>query len=212
MTRPTRNRRLSRRWLLASALACALLAALAGGGSALAAAAPRWSLDSNSAPAYLVPGSEEAQVVVIATNLGDAKLDGSKTPITIKDTLPPGLKITNVAGHLARGRQAEGKGEMTCPPPGAHGPVTCTFGEALAPYESLEVAINVEVESPTEPLVNEVRASGGEGPGGTPAPSASVGVPLHVGASTPYGIEKFNVGVENESGLPASQAGEHPFR
>jgi hypothetical protein len=211
MTRPTRKRRLSRRWLLAGALAGALLAALAGGASALAAPAPRWSLDSNSAPAYLVPGSKEAQVVVIATNLGDAKLDGSKTPITITDTLPPGLKVTNVAGHLARGKQEVGKGEMTCSPPSVQ-PVTCTFGEALAPYESLEVAINVEVESPTEPLVNEVRASGGEGPGGTPGPSASAGVPLHVGAATPYGIEKFNVGVENESGSPAAQAGEHPFQ
>jgi hypothetical protein len=209
MTRPTRNRRPSRRCLLAGALACALLAALAGGPSALAAAAPRWSLDSNSAPAFLVPESKEAQVVVIATNLGDAKLDGSKTPITIKDTLPPGLKVTVVSGHSARGRT---EAVMSCPLPAAHEPVTCTYGGTLAPYESLEVAINVEVESPTEPLVNKVEASGGEGPGGTPVPSASAGVPLHVGAATPYGIEKFNLGVEDESGSPASQAGEHPFQ
>lgn len=214
MTRQTRSGLTGRWWLLAAGLACALFAALAGAGSAFAAA-PRWSLDSTSTPTNLVPGAKEAQIVVTATNLGDAKLDGSKTPVTITDTLPAGLKVTDVAGHLARNEKLFGKfaGEMSCPVPAAHEPVSCTYTEILAPFETLEVAITVEVEKNLEgPLSNELRASGGEGPGGTPVPSASAAVPLHVGTSTPYGIEKFHVGVENESGTPATQAGEHPFQ
>jgi hypothetical protein len=198
-----------RSWLLAAGIVSAvLICGVAGAAPASAAPTPRWSLDSSPVPAYLVPGDKEAQVVVIATNLGDATLHGSK-PVTITDTLPAGLKVTKVAGHSARGPT---EGVMSCPLPAAHEPVTCTYGGGLAPFESLEVVITVEVEDPKEPLSNEVRASGGEAPGGTEVPSASAAVPLHVGASTPYGIEKFGVGVENESGTPATQAGEHPFQ
>jgi hypothetical protein len=205
--RPARTARHG--WRLAAGVACALLAVLTGASSAFAAT-PRWSLDSSPVPAYLVPGDKEAQVVVIATNLGDATLDASKTPVTITDTLPAGLKVTNVAGHLAR---AGGEGVMSCPLPAAHEPVTCTYGAELAPFESLEVVIAVEVEEDVkEPLSNEVRASGGEVPGGTEVPSSSAAVPLRVGASTPYGIEKFDLGLENESGTSATQAGEHPFQ
>jgi hypothetical protein len=214
MMRQRRSGLARRWWLLAAGLACALFAALAGASAALAAA-PRWSLDSSSTPTNLVPGAKEAQVIVTATNLGDASIDGSKTPVTITDTLPAGLKATNVTGHLARNEGLGlGKfvGEMTCPLPAAHEPVSCTYAESLAPFETLEVTITVEVEAPKEPLSNEVQASGGQGPGETPVPSASAAVPLHVGTSTPYGIEKFHVGVENESGTPATQAGEHPFQ
>src|SRR5436189_5000074 len=71
--------------LLAMAVAATLLAVTAARASA---AEPWWHLGAAPAPANLPPQGE-AQISVIATNLGDASADGSGSPVSVSVKLPP---------------------------------------------------------------------------------------------------------------------------
>jgi hypothetical protein len=163
---------------------CVLLGAVGIGVSSASAAAPWWQLSVSSAPADLQRGPCEAykhfqtlpecgQVVVRVENLGDLAVSGSTTPITISDVLPPGVRATGIertntaAGFF--GLREHGSFACSPAPPATVFPaagVKCTWAEpfALAPYEVLEVAIEVEVEpGASSGAQNEAQISGGEG-------------------------------------------------
>ena len=65
------------------------LVLMAGASPAFAGA--WWRVSSRAAPTFLAPGGQ-ATVIVSATNVGAGTVNATKTPVTIKDALPPGWK------------------------------------------------------------------------------------------------------------------------
>lgn len=109
-------------------------------------------------------GFEGSQIVLTATNVGDAGVGfeaaTAGAPATITDTLPAGLKALSAEAGFRREpgvAQCHVLGERT---------VTCTYSTgALAPFtELLEVVIDVGVQpGATTGEVSEASISGGEG-------------------------------------------------
>jgi len=142
-------------------------------------------------------------LVVTATNLGDAPVEGTTTPVTVTDALPQGvsaLKIEGVAGET----ETENRGPVRCTQPA--GP--CTFEGQLSPYESIELTIHVELsgEPPVAGAPGEVTVADGD------ATSVSVPQRLRVGEHTPFGVERYELVAEEEGGSVDTQAGSHPFQ
>src|SRR5439155_24034239 len=89
-----------RRGALAGCLAAlvSVWLALAAPPSALASPQPWWHLDASAAPTNLPPGGEGV-IDVIATNLGDAGVDGKAHVVTVADKLPAVLKALQMEGR-----------------------------------------------------------------------------------------------------------------
>jgi hypothetical protein len=167
------------------------------------AAEPWWHLTSGSRPTVLQPEST-AQVVLTATNLGDADAKGETTPIVLTDKLPAGLEAKAIEGS-AGGGSAENLGApIEC----KLATLTCTFAGFLPPYDLLEVRIKVKLKPGVESAEpNEVGVSGG---GALPA---SLSRPLQVGEEpTPFGLQENQLAPEEEGGAIVTQAGSHPFQ
>ncbi len=195
-----------RRIALALAAAAILLVVAAAAPALAHAAAPWWRLDVSPAPTILQSGNE-GQIVLSATDVGDAAVEATPTaPIRISDTLPAGLKVIKAVGKLPYGFHTapcvitgtEATGET----------VTCTYGEeALPPFEVLEVRINVQVNASPGSLPNAVTLEGGS------ASPASNSQPIEVAAAnTSFGIRRYELTAENEGGGRDGQAGSHPFQ
>src|ERR1700729_1394224 len=90
-----------RRSIVVATVSLLTVAGLACGASLASAAEPWWHLASNARPTNLAPGSE-GEIVVDAENVGDAGIDGAKTPVTVTDTLPAGLEPLAIGGSSAR--------------------------------------------------------------------------------------------------------------
>jgi hypothetical protein len=176
-------------------------AAMASVPATALAAAPYWALTSTSAPTNLPPGGE-GKVIVTASNLGDAAMEGGKAAITVTDKLPPGLTATSIFG--ARGSAPLSSCSLTPEP-------NCTDSAVVVPpADNLRITIKVKVD-PKIPsgttLQNEVSATGGG------APAASVKQPVRIDeAPAPFGVQKYDFKPEEEGGAPARQAGSHPFQ
>jgi hypothetical protein len=182
---------------------CVVLAGLVGPVSALAAS-PWWRLSSGAEPSELQAGST-GQIVVVATNLGDADASGGGEPVRIADELPSGLSATGIEGYVEETTSSGGSEHVAlmC----SLTPLQCEYAGVLAPYRQLHVLIDVDVGSGASSAeVNEATISGGE------APSASVsrGVPISDGV--PFGLEAYEIGVEEQGGGADTQAGSHPFQ
>lgn len=112
----------------------------------------------SAAAAILTPGRSSGDVVVAtATNLGDAPLTGSATPVTITDTLPPG--VTAEDGIVA---YTKGTDQQNLPLSCSASSVSCTWSSALGPYEYIEMYIPVDVAAGAESGENLVSVSGGQ--------------------------------------------------
>jgi hypothetical protein len=198
------------------------------------AATPWWGLTSAARPTNLVPGSQDV-VVATAADLGDADASG---PVTITDRLPAGVTIANVKAVGFRSRVFGVVGVNDLGPKSPYASlhlctvatreVSCTYRDSqelealgappalvsefvpLRPYFGrLEMRITVEVASETVvgELQNEVAVSGGGGP------ANSVRRPLEISEEpAPFGVEDFELRPEAEGGVPATQAGSHPFQ
>ncbi len=176
-----------------------VLAGLVGAGSAFAET-PVWTITSALTPRNLPLGGE-GELVATVTNLGDAAADGSVHQIVVSDTLPAGLTATSVSGISKNGFEER---ETTC----TVSPVRCVFGEAVAPYGLLTVAVHVAVAGNAGPaLSNGVSVTGGGARG------VSIAAPLTV-SSVPagFGVENYELTATNEDGSPDTQAGSHPFQ
>jgi hypothetical protein len=163
---------------------------------------PWWHVNVGARPTHLAPGGE-GTVVVFVTNLGDGEARGETMPVTVTDTLPNGVEATE-AVYVARSFYNPRTTGCT-----GTSEVVCVFGEALAPYERLEVKIKVRVAATVAPgeIFDRVSVSGGG------ASDVSVSDPLTVSSSpTPFGVETYEVTPENGDGSIDTQAGSHPFQ
>lgn len=150
------------------------------------------------------PGGS-GRLVVTLTNLGDAPLDATSTPLTITDQLPEGVEALDLE---ALGGVQNEFGPVDCEIAAAS-LVECTYEGELPPFESIEVEIlaNLVGETPEEGKAGKVTVSGGNA-------AAKIGVQeITVSPEpTPFGIELLAAKVEDEGGGWATQAGAHPFQ
>ena len=126
--------------------------------TAVAAAAPKWTLSVNAIPTGFTPGAsgnatEGPLYRLLAKNTGDAPTTGT---YTLTDILPaeltPGVEISG----------KDGKGNaLTCETNGQT--VTCTGVEAVEVGEQVEVRIpvNVAPDSAGREVLNEAKVEGG---------------------------------------------------
>ncbi len=202
-TRPGRAARASSiagRLLLAIVLAAGtLLVALAAAPAALAASA-WWQIGAEAAPTNLPPEGR-GLVVVNASDLGDAPIEGAREAVTITVKLPAGIVASSVETFVVHGVPVQCTVATV---------VSCRFTGVLYPYERLEVPIRVQVQAPegTEAsLAQEVAIEGGG------ATRAAASLPLKVSPKPAgFGVASYQLGPVNEDGSPAVQAGSHPFQ
>jgi hypothetical protein len=191
------------------------LAILAFGASAAQAetTGPIWKVMAVPIPTNLKPGnmSGSQTLLVTATNVGGSSTDGSR--ITVGDVLPARLKSVGIkaidtykepliADFVGTGLEIDGGNGMISCTPSPTAP-SCATSEKVDPGDTLLLAVQVDVESGTEGVLegNVASVSGGG------ALSASVSEPLTVSSAIPaYGVAKGGL-------LGASsteQAGAHP--
>ncbi len=149
----------------------------------------------------VVVGRADGEIVVTAANLGDASTNGE---VKLLDRLPAGLRAVSIE-EIKVGQ--DGKEGVECSFESPHS-TACTFAGTLTPYEQIEVVIGVDVEKgASSGEANEVSISGGE------APRASISRPIAVnGATAPFGVEDYEMTLEEEGGGLDTQAGSHPFQ
>src|ERR1700722_18620863 len=178
--------------------------------------------EATGQPSFFVPGTEDLQgpnaevvvseveqgefggnVTVLAENLGDDSTQGSGTPVSIVDKLPPGLEAVGIFGSTGNSVYSD-RGPVEC----SLKALTCTFSGTLPPYEVIEVQIYVvvrQVASPGER--NEATVSGG----GAAMPKTESQA-LDIGGSKHFGLEDYKLVPENVGGSVDTQAGSHPFQ
>jgi len=145
------------------------------------------------------------RLILTMTNLGDAPVDGSESPVTILDHLPAGVEATGVEGFAGVQNKS---GPLPCTVD-APDEVSCSFEGTLTPFEALEVEVFVRLtgQPPAAGAPGTVTVTGGNAP--------SVNVPQDVQVSpspAPFGIERFSAQAEEEGGASSGQAGSHPFQ
>lgn len=180
--------------------------ALLSGGEA-EAAMPWWHVNTVSASATAPDG--ESTLLLEVSDLGDAAVDGSASPVTIVDHLPPGVNAKHVFGEGGGSFPIGINGAkefMHCTLP-SQSTVNCTYDGPLLAYERLIAVIEVEVEPGAGASVSEVEVSGG---------GAATVVSKHALAlANPvpgFGMENYEVAPEEEGGGQDTQAGSHPFQ
>ncbi len=167
---------------------------------ALGAAQPWWHVDLGSRPASIAAGGT-GELVVTVENVGEAPAAG---PTTVMDTLPPGLRATGIAGSAPKRGGALGEAvPLSCSP--EH--VSCEAPGSIAPYDVIEVRIEVQVLSDAvSGEANTVTVSGAS------VPSARITRPVMVGPADGFGVEGYELAAEGEGGGAVTQAGAHPFQ
>jgi hypothetical protein len=194
-----------------------VLGVLAGAPGAQAAQ-PWWHMSSSTRPTILEEGVR-GQIVVTAANLGDEQVDGTGDPVSITDTLPASMKVVPCPGAeqkpgcgveaIAGGDRGGGnRGLMPCTiESGSPTSFTCTFEGTLPPFDPIEVLVEIEVgEGASSSESNQASVSGGG------AQSASIKRPLQIGAELPFGVQDYQLALEEEGGADDTQAGSHPFQ
>ncbi len=174
-----------------------------GLGSATASATvPAWSARQVVVPKNLPPGGT-GEIVVIATNLGDAPAEGSSSPMFVHDQLPTGVEATSVQERTWLFGAA-----FSCEVLSGGSAVSCEGKGTIDPFENVLVHIQVSVAKTVgaSPAVNKFSVSGG----GAEPESGSGDLSLS-SAPTNFGIEDFEQVALNEDGSPDLQAGSHPF-
>ncbi len=144
-------------------------------------------------------------LVLTITNLGDAPVKATSSPVTIVDELPAGVEATGVEA-FAGAQDSAGPVDCEVAPAGA---VSCIFEGELPSYESIEVEIFASLtgQPPVQGAPGKVTVSGGN------AATASTLQDIHISPEpTRFGIERFSAKAEEEGGEPATHAGSHPFQ
>ncbi len=172
----------------------------AGWVASSSAASPSWQLGAEAAPSN-VPPEGLGEVIVVASNLGDAQVNGSVTPVLITDKLPAGLTATAINETIVNGVPVECSLSAV---------ISCKYAGILNPYEQIAIPIKVKGEEPSNTVTTLFQEESVEGGG---ASKVSRTIPLSVSASpTPFGIANYELAPLNEDGTPATQAGAHPFQ
>jgi hypothetical protein len=168
-----------------------------------ASCTPWWHITPSVRPADLQPGSE-GQLVETVSNLGDGIAAGETSPIVISDRLPNNVRAVGVEAVVLNGApisafpcKLKPVGEPLAP--------RCVFEGRLAPYDQLEVRIQVEALAGFSPgEVDTVSVSGG---GAEPVTREHV-----LGGAAGFGVEEDELDAEQEGGAADTQAGSHPFQ
>lgn len=145
-------------------------------------------------------------LVVTLTNLGDAAVDATSTPLKITDELPAGVIAYHVEGlGGVLGKAGSVHCELSSPTL-----TECTFEGELPSYEAIEVEIfaNLQGTPPVAGAPGKVTVSGAAN---APTKSASQAVRVS-NAPVAYGFEHFSANAEKEGGKPVEQGGSHPFQ
>jgi hypothetical protein len=151
-------------------------------------------------------GRPDGQIVVDATNLGDAPANGETgQPITLTAKLPPGVEAEGVIG-AAKMWEVTGAIPLGCLLRRQSSEVACTYEGSLAPYASVALVISVVDAGAGAGQFVDASVSGGGALG------ASATQPVVVGEATPFGVTRYELANENEGGAPDTQAGSHPFQ
>ncbi len=197
-----------RRLCILFSVALSVLCALVLGGASAAGVGcescrPWWHLNTVSAPAGEAGG--EGRLIVEASNLGDAYVDGSVSPVVVRDTLPAGVTAVHVYGE---GGGSGGKGQsIQMPCSIVAQTVECAYRGPLFAYERLMIAVSVHVVAGSGTGENEVSVSGG---GVAPKVLRHA---LHFTDGVPaFGVENYELTPEEEGGAFDAQAGSHPFQ
>ena len=177
--------------LLCGALSCV-------GATPALAEAPWWQLSSETVPTPL-PSAGEGQIVVVASNLGDAPIDATKQPAVFRIELPQPLTATAIQGPLKNQTQVTCK--LTT--------LDCTFTGVLNPYEQLSIVITTNVTATEGAVPSLVVQAYAEGGGAAPVAKA---LQVPIGTETPlFGVAGFEMAPYNQDGSSDRQAGAHPF-
>jgi hypothetical protein len=152
----------------------------------------------------LSPGGS-GRLLVTVTNLGDAPVDATETPVTIADQLPEGAIAT---GAKAIAGVEDASGPVECEVKSSE-EVLCTFEGTLPSYESIEVEVFTSLTGspPQAGAPGTITVSGGNAPAKSGAQTIIVSPD-----PVPYGVERFSAVAEEEGGQVARQAGGHPFQ
>jgi len=150
------------------------------------------------------------RLVLTLTNLGDAPVDGSTTPVTIVDKLPVGVTAYGTEA-FAGFRNLDGP--VNCTLLSAGKEVSCSFTGQLPAYEAIEIEVLASLDG-SPPLAAAPGAAPGEVTvtgGGATASGASQAIEVSA-QKTPFGVEYFSAQSEEEGGAVSTQAGGHPFQ
>ncbi len=131
---------------------------------------------------------------------------GTVGPLTLTDSLPPGLTARRVIfywsglenGQGAKTDLAEGLGCTTTP-------VRCTFPIALEPGQTLTMMVYTTVDSASQGSLTDTAAVSGGG-----VAEASTSVQNEIGVTPPFGASLTSY-LSGLDGAPDTQAGDHPY-
>jgi hypothetical protein len=196
--------------------------------SAIAAAgeAPGWELTSRTYPTNILPGGRGT----VDINVFNVGASGSEGPVTVSDTLPPGVTAKE-AGELGLvengvepiiehhewdctgngpGGVVEGATAVTCTNDPTGLPSFAGGGGAPNPGEpgkQTPIGILVEAGGAASGLVNHATISGGGAP-----TSASTSTPITISTEKPpFGFVGWDGWFSNADGTLDTQAGSHPY-
>jgi hypothetical protein len=195
-------------------VAAMILAILAFSGSSASASQPWWHLGAGFRPSSSEPESR-GQVVIVASNLGDAAVNGESAaggiPIVLTDKLPAGLKAVSIEGFAGERAGQNSRGPVLCPSANEvrkGAALSCSFAGTLPSYRPIELVVNVDIEEGGVPAgeANEASVSGGG------ARAASLRRSLPVGGEPRFGVEEYGLSAEEADGSSSAQAGVHPFQ
>jgi hypothetical protein len=181
---------------------------------------PWWRVSAGAAPTNMEIG-KEARLHIVAVDVGDGQVDPGK-PVTVTDTLPPGLEATSAeaqAGSLigsyspvSPSSQAECEVQptvVTCTYPGPH---SLIGPEPLIPFEPLEVVIDANVSTKATGAAGSISVAGGETDSGAEVTPVTIPQSIAVGGETHFDVKEYELVAENEGGTSDIQAGSHPFQ
>ncbi len=162
-------------------------------------------------------GRPDAQIVISAENLGDADANPAVAPVTIADSLPPGLEAVAIEAVAGGDHNTLNRGPMSC----SLEALTCSYEpgtyigaheerlpSALGPYEPMEAVISVVVR----PGASSGERNSATIAGGGAARTASASHAIELNGAERFGVEEYELLPEDADGTIDTQAGSHPFQ
>jgi hypothetical protein len=179
----------------------ALAAGIAPGAQAAGHAA--WKLTLNPMPTNFAPGSS-SEYLLVATNVGTQVT--TSEPLTIKATLPQGLKATEVS---ALNNDPSASTKPQCTPEDEGQSATCTTTEPIHPGRLVSATIKVEVTA-----TQGTREASASAEGGGAAQKVSTSTITPIGAvAVPFGfLPGFSAPSIDKEGFAAAAGGTHPHQ
>jgi hypothetical protein len=216
-----------------------LLGALAAlNAPAYAEGVPHWDILTRTAPTKFANVGEEGVIVGTLANLGDTVLDAEANHVTITDVLPAGLEVFTPTNKehkpIAKILVTVDPGE-TAPEAGQpletkvlecneatveeKSVVTCGYEGELPPGIAISLLIHVKPKpvsglsaGATLPTGTDLGENTIKIEGGDAATAEEHSLPIESGPSVPFGIERYELRPEDESGGVDANAGSHPFQ